>query len=520
MAEYWIDTNAGLDTNNGLSFVNAKRTIAGLVWGPSDIINLVRGGLYNITNLYQDTKSSSIMRAWGSVGQNPILRNPSGNGQMLMNCSGSGRSNAHWYDLDFDLTTDTATKINSAVYVASQNAGIQTDHGFHRCKFYGSAGNGMGTNIEGNSTGAVTNVLFEDCEFFDNGAHGLMLIGTGHRVIRCKAYNNGATNANGGHNFTSLYIRNSITSGWIFVAGTIYALTIPANQTTIDFIRILAGSTANIYFRLTKNNATPTTPSAGEYGVSGTTLYININADPAGHTFSVAWAKTENLLFEDCESYGAKFNSATMYQEGHGFVFDDFTSNSIMRRCVSHDNEGIGIGINQGSGNLIQNCLSYNNGTSGAYMAGNSNTISFCTAVNNNRGAPNGVKHNGDILISELSLNCALNNSVVVGDRPVAVYSGATSASNSSFTISKLSAYGQTARLSTNLSETNSIVGSPMLDGNHRPKEGSPLIGAGNHLGFGYRYRDVERMQRNKPPTIGAFDITTVKAISSADPAL
>jgi len=46
------------------------------------------------------------------------------------------------------------------------------------------------------------------------------------------------------------------------------------------------------------------------------------------------------------------------------------------------------------------------------------------------------------------------------------------------------------------------------ITASYRPRAGSPLLGAGTHLGY---TRDIERKQRPNPPSIGAFDVATLR---------
>jgi len=48
----------------------------------------------------------------------------------------------------------------------------------------------------------------------------------------------------------------------------------------------------------------------------------------------------------------------------------------------------------------------------------------------------------------------------------------------------------------------------PQLSDSFRPLPGSPLIGAGTHLGY---RRDADGKQRQNPPAIGAYDLATLK---------
>jgi hypothetical protein len=48
----------------------------------------------------------------------------------------------------------------------------------------------------------------------------------------------------------------------------------------------------------------------------------------------------------------------------------------------------------------------------------------------------------------------------------------------------------------------------PRLDASGRPRDGSPLIAAGAHMGY---RRDFDGKQRPNPPAIGAFDVALVR---------
>lgn len=62
--------------------------------------------------------------------------------------------------------------------------------------------------------------------------------------------------------------------------------------------------------------------------------------------------------------------------------------------------------------------------------------------------------------------------------------------------------------LTTELGLSGAITADPLLDANFRPLPGSPLIGAGTHLGY---RRDFDGKQRPNPPSIGAFDVAKVR---------
>ncbi len=60
----------------------------------------------------------------------------------------------------------------------------------------------------------------------------------------------------------------------------------------------------------------------------------------------------------------------------------------------------------------------------------------------------------------------------------------------------------------TTFSGGNDITTDPLLSDVYKLKVGSPLIGTGTHLGY---TRDIERKQRPNPPSIGAYDVATLR---------
>lgn len=57
------------------------------------------------------------------------------------------------------------------------------------------------------------------------------------------------------------------------------------------------------------------------------------------------------------------------------------------------------------------------------------------------------------------------------------------------------------------ISSADLITADPTLTAAYRPRSGSPLIGAGTHLGY---VRDLDGKQRPNPPSIGAYDVANV----------
>lgn len=58
---------------------------------------------------------------------------------------------------------------------------------------------------------------------------------------------------------------------------------------------------------------------------------------------------------------------------------------------------------------------------------------------------------------------------------------------------------------------TGAVTADPLLADSYQPKVGSPLLGAGTHLGY---KRDIQLKQRPNPPSIGAYDVATLSAVA------
>lgn len=88
------------------------------------------------------------------------------------------------------------------------------------------------------------------------------------------------------------YASTKIVSGWVAQGGGVYKYTgwgatdpLPVVTTLTETI---GGET--YFLRLTKNTGTPTTPSAGQYGHSGSDFYVRLpsDANPASHTIEAS----------------------------------------------------------------------------------------------------------------------------------------------------------------------------------------------------------------------------------------
>jgi hypothetical protein len=98
--------------------------------------------------------------------------------------------------------------------------------------------------------------------------------------------------------------------------------------------------------------------------------------------------------------------------------------------------------------------------------------------------------------------------SVAFAGIPIAVRSASTGANP---TVSNNSFWQVTSQYSSAgdpITGSNDTTADPQLTATYRPKATSPLIGAGTHLGY---RRDIEGKQRPNPPSIGAYDVATLR---------
>ena len=141
------------------------------------------------------------------------------------------------------------------------------------------------------------------------------------------------------------------------MSGTIYSRALGASELAVYYVNVYASAYPHI--RLTSGSQTA--PGVGEFGVSGTTLYLNINANPNGQTVNYAWGKCGGIIVEDCESYDNYWDQSAMYHEGHGFAFDDYSDDSQFLRNLSYNNQGGGFSINRGDRSLLRGNVAYGN---------------------------------------------------------------------------------------------------------------------------------------------------------------
>lgn len=165
------------------------------------------------------------------------------------------------------------------------------------------------------------------------------------------------------HGFTAYSggVNLNWAGAWTLVSGTIYSRNMATQYgRNVPDIAICHYDTGNgtERFQLVRNTATPTTPADGEYGFdSGTQLlYVNYNTAVLGtHRFTTVVRPVRGMRRIMCRAVGTRrpVPSVTGALEGHGFAFDDGTSDCTDIWCESIANQGHGWTFNLGNNNRL-----------------------------------------------------------------------------------------------------------------------------------------------------------------------
>lgn len=509
MATYYFDSVLGNDTTgNGsqaLPWAQYDSKYGSVADG--DICLFKRGTTQSIATQFRAPRNGLsaaapfVMAAYGEGANPKFIFTGTVWGYML---NFSRRSWVTVEDLDFDAQG----LAQSTLYISGQDTFSVTGQRFRRCRFYnaGPLRDGVSVAKESTATTAtVTDVEFLNCDFFDCGGHGVIATAaTNIRFKKCRAWGNGATSTYGGHGISFRWNRSDATSGWTLVSGTVYKRTLTVGEAAGNVAYMYGGA----YPRMIKNTGTPTTPAAGEFGVSAGELYVNFNTNANTISIRWAWGRCGNNLVEDCEFFNNIVNPSAEYIEGHGVAFDDFTEDSIIRRCRSYNNEGLGISVNRGDRNTIEDCLVYGNGINGlALSTSNASIVQRSTFANNNLGnsmAPTG--RTSEISIASGGNSNTFRNLCLKAKTGGTQYGLDDSTGLTGTSVSYCNITGFTTAVRT-ATPTNVVAGDPLLASNYAPTPSSPLIGAGTHLGY---RRDLDKKQRQNPPCIGAYDAATM----------
>lgn len=509
MSTFYFDSLNGSDSNTGAStaspWANYELKKGANIFA-GDKVFFKRGTTQIVNTQYSGHRGGSsaaaptILSAYGE-GPRPRWLYTGVDWGYIFNAA--GLSNTVFEDQDFD-----GGGINNTIYLAAQGVGTVTNVTFRRSLFH-NTGTKSGLTIAKESsatTASISGIVIEESDFYDCGEHGLIsLASTGVRVRRSRAWNNGANaGTGGGHGFSSRWNRSDVTSGWTLVSGTTYKRTLTAAEIAENKIGYVQLNFVANRLRATENTVTPSVLATDEYGVLAGELYLNAGVNPNGTSVRYAFHRCANIIYEDCQAWSNRVNAASQFQEGNGFAFDDFTEDSRATRCRAWNNEGRGFSVNRGDRNIVEDSASWANGLTGLSSNTSKNSvIRRSTFVFNSIGNPlTPVLGTANEIYFSPQAQATITQSVLAANAGSQACIGDAVAT---ITADKCSFSGAVAALVA--VPTNTVAGAQLITAEGRPKAGSPLLAAGTHSGY---RRDVLRIQRNKPPAIGAYDVASV----------
>lgn len=381
MAEYWIDPSAA--TNGVGSLLSPFNTLPAPV--ASDIWNIKRGTTIVLSADVVIPAGSSgnptRIRAYGDATlARPLLDRQSGVSTICLSVT-----DPRYIEVE-DIDTyrgGYGVKITPAID-AFTSVGVR----FRRMKFSRHESYGRLISAPETATGDFDDIEFHDCEAFECQFAGFHVVGkvaaSGVRHYRCIAAHSGrgwplGGVSSGAHGFSDVPHRAALTKNdMVFVSGTTYSYALPAARTAV--FRVAAGpATPNpgvggynvLYAEFAANTGTPTTPAAGEYGVSAGVLYVNFGTTSIGtlgttEVLGYAWGNANGNYYEECEAYGS-IDLSSNNSEGHGMAADDYRCGNTYVRCRAYDNEGYGFSSHRGDSNKWFYCLWEGNNKKGSW---------------------------------------------------------------------------------------------------------------------------------------------------------
>jgi parallel beta-helix repeat protein len=514
MTDRYFDWYLGSDSNNGLTPSTPKQSYdayrAAGNGNPGDVFYTKRGTPQIISTANTGAKvganngQRTRFAAYGEA-QVPysIWTNPSAASDFILNAS--GLSNIDFEDMYFD----GLGVVSYSLYMLASGATANSNHKVSRCYFTNMKVGGSGLVIGGTatSTGDTSNYLIEDSYFFLNPTHG-MLINGAHDVLvrRSKFYGNGFNAIAGGHGLSCKARRTTASSGWTNTSGTIWQRTLAAYETAVYQVN----TNVTLYRRLAENTGTPTAPAAGEFGVSGGILYVNVGSasNPSGQSVTYSWGRCYNIVVEDCESYENVADPQAPSTEGHGFAADDFSDHITFRRNLSHHNQGAAFSINKGDDNVIESNIGHNNNLPGVVLAtGWRANIKHNTFFDNNQSG----EYASEIAVFTYAKDGKISNNSMEGSTAKAIDIDSTCTGFGKD--GPNAAYGYGAVEGGSL-YTDTITVAPQRTASRRPRAAA-LLGTGTALGGRDFYG---RPFHPTAPNIGAVESVPVRTAVSRTP--
>lgn len=393
----YVDSVNGNDANSGQNPSQAKKTLKTANWtgsatgiNPHMFVLLARGSEFICDSLIGN--SGSGFTGGGSLGSygdprlpKPIVRGVAGSlyaGIAGLNFADPDGACLMDVSLDFSgLDTTSGAPVNGVRFATTTNGDVFRNvivSGVDiRPPRHGSTGWAAGltlykrTNVS--SSAAVPRsgpVRVEGCKIYGGGSHGMIFQGAlGYQMADgtwggVEALDNEVIGCGldyDSHGITA-YADNVVYKtnvAWTLVSGTtyycVYSTEAGRSVGDVELCNILHTSNGGgCTINLERNTSTPTAPAVGEFGFDNGTQRLYINAGAAVTTADTLLAATQpprGLLYAGNTVSDMAYNNNTPAQEGHGLVFDDWVSDSVMYGNRSLRNGGMGMNTNKGSRN-------------------------------------------------------------------------------------------------------------------------------------------------------------------------
>lgn len=500
MTIYYIDPDAGSDVTGDGSITAPYRK------GPSQSGAVVPNALSNTYRFKRGTVMSEPIDAnfTGSAanegqrvtyeaygdGDNPPLIDVASAAAYCIRVQNKDRVTVN----DFDLRRATNTGLQvlnnttrSCNYFTARNVRA------YSCAFDGISMT-HAVSASGLAPSAAVGVVFDACQGHDNGQHGVAVVAyaTGAVLKNCFSTGNSLTSSGWGVYQGGFCITYLGSSGWA-ISGNVKSRTVPTASKPYS---VESGNTVGGAYFLTENVGTPTTPGVGEWGYSGTTVYVNIGVIASGYSINLTFQPNTGAVIEDSRGDGQ------LLFDGVGVGLDRGVTSGRITRCRGSGNSGSAVQVNQALNVVVKDVVSTGN-REAVYMSsfGPGCSVSHVTSDDLIYGIRAERLYTGGTL--------TLKNNAILS--PVALYSATISGTIES----DYNAY--TGTLSGVSAGANDLTSGLSLGSALRPLPGSSLLGAGIHTAYG---RDIDGRQRPNPPSIGAYDVATFQKFPTTDPAL
>lgn len=369
--------------------------------------------------------------------------------------------------------------------------GILRRLSIHDLAFDNTFGAAIYVSAEDESAAATRDVVIDDIDVYNCPEHGISLYGYLRNITVKNSRIRNTSYSRGTHGLTCAAANANTSGTWTLVSGTIYKIAVP--YTNIYGVTRATGSAINGYRLLIQNTGTPSSPAAGEYGVTGGELYVNFGVAITNEVLNYCHAMASGVLF-----FGNRISDITDADgnEGHGLAFDDYTSNSRAIGNVINNADGYGISLNRGSGcNLYGNVI-VNSGRR-AILSTSYGAHRICNNTILDSGAIDSALPIVDLAYR--SINCVINNNILKSPR--ATYGILAQTGSTGTTASNNCIVGPTIGNTSGVTDSNIVTSDPILDADYRIGTDSPCYQAGIYTPDA---RDYAGRKLKRVPDIGA----------------